>query len=365
MKNIHVLIIVALLISACGEERPAPDVFLDYGSPFYENINGQVLHKLDEEIKLGSFGRIHSLIIIRNDRIVFENYYNNYGREDLEPLGAATQCMVSTLTGTVLHQDQNLSLTDKIIDLFPEYSAYFDNIPQKDQIEIRHLMTHTSGLWWDEWTHPFGNQNNDAYIMTQSEDWIDLILSTPMIREPGREFNFNSGNAVLMAPILQKTTGTEMEELMYNNLFKPLGISEWKWERIPGGYINAAWGLHLKPIDIAKVGYLFLKEGIWNDQQLFGENWRTISSRRRYNITGYYGYGYFWWTFSSAADVVRFLRTNDVFFTWGEGGQFMFVVPHLDLLVVTTADNDRITEIKAIEMMRDYIFNSIQDRFAP
>ncbi len=365
MKRISVALIFALFISACGEERPVPEVFLKYGSPYNENIDAAMLSELDSEIKLGSYGNIHSLIIIRNDRIVFENYYNNYQRNDLVPMGAATQSLVSALSGTLLNQNPNIILTTKIVDYFPEYSAYFENIPQKDQIEFRHLMTHSSGLWWDEWTHPPGDPKNDAYVMTQSEDWVDLILSTPMIREPGKEFNFNSGNAVLMAPILQKITGVELEELMHNNLFKPLGISEWKWDRIPGGYVNAAWGLHMRPMDMAKIGYLFLKEGQWGDQQLFHEFWRLRSARRRIGVTGYYGYGYFWWNFSVNADVVRLLKTNDVFFSWGERGQYMFIIPHLDLLVLTTAGNEPIYETKAIEMLRDYIFIAIKDKFYP
>ena len=88
----------------------------------------------------------------------------------------------------------------KIIEFFPEYGIRFENIPQKDQIDVGHLLSNTSGFWWAEWSNPFGSSQNDAYAMGRSEEWSDKVVSTPMIREPGEVFNYNSGNSVLLAP---------------------------------------------------------------------------------------------------------------------------------------------------------------------
>jgi len=363
MKSRIYVVLYILLFFACGEENPAPNNFLDYENPYVENFNGAKLEELNEQIKKGDFGDIHSLVILRNDKIVFENYYSNYQRSDLHPIGGSTQSIVSALVGIMLHENESISLRTKIIELFPDYAQYFDDIPQKDQIEIRHLLTNTSGLWWDEWTHPFGNEDNDAYVMAQSDDWISNVLSTPMIREPGYEFNYNSGNGILMAPIMQHLTGVELEQYATEKLFKPLKISNWKWERIPSDYVNTSWGLHLRPVDLAKIGYLYLHEGIWNDQIIFDENWRNRSSRNRVNVSGYYGYGYFWWRFSYYAEVIHSLKQNDVYFSWGDGGQFLFVIPHLNMVVVTTAGNYSNNETMAIGMLKDFIFESVLDRF--
>lgn len=348
---------------SCSEENPRPTGFFDYSSPYNQGMNGNILKQLDEDIKFGVFGDIHSLLILRNGAIVFENYYANFQRDDLHAIGATTQSIISAVVGTQEFQEASFTVSAKIIDYFPEYQQYFENIPQKDQIEISHLLSHTSGLWWDEWSHPFGTESNDAYVMSISNDWVEKVLATPMIKEPGNEFNFNSGNAVLMAPILEKITGMDLEMLTEERLFKPLGISEWNWERTPGDYVNAGWGLQMKPIDMLKVGQLFLDNGMWRDQELFNEAWRERSTRRRNNVSTYYGYGYFWWSFGRNADVVRYLSNNDVFFSWGEGGQFIFVIPHLNLVVVTTAGNYNNSETKAIDILRDYIFTSIDRRF--
>ena len=354
--------LILLLSFACEQENHSPNAFLNYESPFYENINGNLLLDLDNEIKSGLFGDIHSLLILRDDNIVFENYYSNYQRSDLHPIGASTQSVVSALVGVALAEDSALSIGAKIIDQLPKYSGYFENIPQKDQIEIRHLMSNSSGLWWDEWTYPFGSEKNDAYKMSLSEDWISAVLSTPMIREPGYEFNYNSGNGILMAPILEDLTGMEVEKFAQEKLFNPLEIVDWKWERISGDFVNSSWGLHLKPIDMAKIGYLFLKNGVWNEQNLFDDNWSFRSSRRRKDVSNAFSYGYFWWRFTNNVDVVFTLKQNDVYFSWGDGGQFIFIVPHLNVVVVTTAGNYSNNDIMAINMLRDYIFPSILDR---
>jgi CubicO group peptidase (beta-lactamase class C family) len=277
-------------------------------------------------------------------------------------MGASTQSVLSALVGIQDYRDDSFSLSSKIIDYFPEYAEYFENIPQKDQIELRHLLAHSSGFWWDEETYPFGTDENDAYQMSISDDWVANVLSTPMIKEPGADFNFNSGNAILMGAILEKQTGQDLEEFASAQLFSPLGIEEWKWDRISGGQVNAAWGLYLRPLDMAKIGHLYIEEGLWKENQIFADNWTSRSSRSRFYASSYFNYGYFWWRFGGFADVVRYLERNDIFFSWGEGGQFIFIVPHLDLVVVTTAGNYNNNETLAIDMFRDYILPSVVPR---
>jgi CubicO group peptidase (beta-lactamase class C family) len=224
-------------------------------------------------------------------------------------------------------------------------------------------MSNSSGLWWDEWTYPFGNEDNDAYQMTLSNDWVVKVLSTPMIREPGFEFNYNSGNGIIMAPILENITGVELEQYTKEKLFDPLSITDWKWERIPGDFVNASWGLHLRPIDMLKIGYLHLKQGIWNEEMLFNERWTSQSTRNRTDVSSFYRYGYFWWRFGIYAEPVRRLKQNDVFFSWGDGGQFIFVVPHLDLVIVSTAGNYASNDILPFTMFSDYIIDAVDDPF--
>jgi len=363
MKRVFHVLVIAIIVISCKEENLSPTAFIEYSQPYAQNMDESLLTQLDEVIKQGVFGDIHSLIILRNGSLVFENYYSNTQREHLQALGGATQSIVSAALGTQELMDEDFSLSSRIMDYFPDYAQYFDNIPQKDQIEIKHLLSHTSGFWWEELGIPFGIEDNDAYKMSLSDDWVAHVLATPMIKEPGYSFNFNSGNAILMAPILEKETGEKLEELTKKRLFDPLGITEWEWQKTSGEYVNAAWGLHLRPLDMAKIGYLFSQNGLWEGRALFDEVWSIRSTRPRNSVSSYFNYGYFWWSFSSRADAVRLLTRNDVFFAWGDGGQFIFVIPHLDLVVTITAGNYNVNDTKGIEILRDYIFPSILDRF--
>ena len=122
MKSRLYLSLFILLFLACEEENPTPTNFLDYENPYVEYFNGAKLDELNEQIKKGSYGDIHSLLILRNDKIVFENYYSNYQRSDLHPIGGSTQSIVSALVGVMMHEDDAISLRTKIIDFFPDYA---------------------------------------------------------------------------------------------------------------------------------------------------------------------------------------------------------------------------------------------------
>ena len=127
--------------------------------------------------------------------------------------------------------------------------------------------------------------------------------------------------------------------------------------------VNASWGLHLTSMDLAKIGYLYLKQGVWEGQQLFDEGWRRTSTRSRANVSGYYNYGYFWWKFTNGSNATFLLSENDVFFSWGAGGQYLFVIPHLDLVFVTTAGNLPDSETLAVNMLKDYIVTSVERKY--
>jgi CubicO group peptidase (beta-lactamase class C family) len=357
---LNLAFLIFLGSTGCLRENPGPDAgVLRYTTPGELGLSEETLLTLHEEVSAGKFGDIHSLLILQHGDILYEHYYNGHSRDELHPLGAATKSIVSALFGTLYSTRDSISLTTPIIDLFPEYPQYFFDIPQKDKLQISHLLGNRSGLRWDEWTHPFGNPENDAYAMSTSDLWVEQVLSVPMTREPGFEFNYNSGNAILMAPIIEKLAGGPLEPYADSALFAPLGITEWFWEKMPDGYPNTAWGLHMRTIDLAKIGQLYINNGRYGDTQIFPDTWAGRSTRSRSQVTSYYNYGYQWWRFSNNADVLSTLQKRQMFFAWGEGGQFIFVAPEHDLVIVTTAGNYNNDELQAYEMLRDYIFKAL------
>lgn len=361
MKRIrHIFIFVVLATLGCSEPNPEPEGFLPYSIPSYNGMNEERLREFDHQIEKQVYGDVHSVIILRYGRIIYEKYYSTYDRYDRHPLGAATQSVTSTLFGLALKQNLITNLSGALIDYYPQYPEYFDDIPQKDKILVRHLLSHTSGLWWDEWTAPYESPENDANAMSRSDDWVKYTLARPMIQEPGATFNFNSGNLILLAPILNSATGLDVESYAGENLFRKIGIVDWEWEKIPGGEVNTAWGLHLRPMDFARIGYLYLNNGVWEKDSLFQENWSERVAFARTSVSGYYNYGLHWWSFSNRADAVASLSANDVFFAWGNSGQHLFIIPHLQL-VVAISSGTLVSEHSAVDMMRDYIFPAVID----
>ncbi len=356
--RLNIVLFSCVALFSCSGEQPAPDAFLDYDHPYYQGVNFSILLEMDDAIESGEYGQFHSLIMIRQNKIIYEKYYNGYKRSDMHSIGEGTQSIVSALLGIAMSEDSTIRLDTPVYRFFPELAKLFENVPQKDKIKLYHLVTNTSGFWWQELGEPSESEKNDAFLMSKSEDWISYVLSTPMIREPGHEFNLNSGNAILMAPILQKFTGRELEQYAVEKLFGPLDI-RWKWDRMPGDFVNTAWGLSMRPLDFAKIGYLYLNKGQWEGNQIFDRHWPGISTKVRSGVSFYFNYSYFWWRFTFYADVNKYVGSNDTYFAWGHGGQFLFVIPHLNLVVVMTAGNYNDSEDKAFALLRDFIFASV------
>ena len=119
------MIVLLLAVFSCTEENPRPSGFFEYSAPYYQGMDAGILKQLDEEIKLGVFGDLHSLLILRNGEIVFENYYANFQRDDLHAIGAATQSIISAVVGTQEYQEESFHYQIKNSGLFPGISSVF------------------------------------------------------------------------------------------------------------------------------------------------------------------------------------------------------------------------------------------------
>jgi len=177
--------------------------------------------------------------------------------------------------------------------------------------------------------------------MSQSEDWIKYVLDQPMIAEPGAEFVYSSGGSHLLSGILQNRSGQTAEDFCAANLFGPLGITSWEWTADPSGRSFGGAGLALHPVNLAMLGYLFLHKGRYSGVQIVSEDWVAVSTQQQITATiqnTELAYGYQWWRLSDAV-AAQYLQVNDIFYTAGAGGQHVFVIPHLHLVVTTTAAN--------------------------
>jgi CubicO group peptidase (beta-lactamase class C family) len=160
---------------------------------------------------------------------------------------------------------------------------------------------------------------------------------------------------MLLSGVVQAATRDTVEQTASRRLFAPLGITVWDWQRTPQGETNTGWGLHLRPVDMLKIGQLYLQGGQWEGERILSAGWIDTSTQPLVHVDEFYNYGYQWWRFADGNEIVAGLAQNDLYFAWGFGGNFIFVVPHLDLIVVTTAENFENSE-RFIPALRDYIF---------
>jgi CubicO group peptidase (beta-lactamase class C family) len=173
-------------------------------------------------------------------------------------------------------------------------------------------------------------------------DWVRYIVDRPMVGRPGDDWAYNSGAAILACGVIREVTGTSADAFARRELFEPIGVVRETWFTSPfDGLPHCGGGLNLRPIDMARVGYLVLRRGKWGDRQVVPTSWIDSStapiSRSGVSIFTAYnpGYGYFWWTFP----VRRGGSDAGVIAASGSGGQWIFIVPSLDLVVAVAGTN--------------------------
>lgn len=281
------------------------------------------------EIFAGEQPDIHSLLLIKDGRLVLEVYAPGYTMWRKHEVQSASKSFRSALIGMAIDLGYISGVNQRLFSFFPDY-AYL-NTPLKSTILLDHILTMSSGFDWNESELPYDHPDNKLRRMyEESTDWVHFVLSQPMADEPGAVFNYNTGASLLLTDILTHSTGIRADRFADTHLYIPMQMQEHagNWPPLSDG---------MRSRDMAKLGFLYLNRGVWNGNRIISENWIDESVRRRIpsNTTSpgwLTGYGYQWW---SGDDVVGG-RTIHMFAAWGNGGQVIAVFPELDLVVVFT-----------------------------
>ena len=262
---------------------------------------------------------LHSLLVIRHGYIVSETYFSPHDQNTRHELYSCTKSFIGTLVGIAIDQGALQGTNHRVLDLYPGYT--FANVDARKQaMTVEHLLTMTSGLDWQE--------GDPAYrAMYMSRDWMQYVLDLPMREQPGERFNYCSGCSHLLGGVVQSATKTKVQDFARQNLFQPLGISDWRWDVDAKGMAIGGWGLQITARDMAKLGFLYLHEGAWEGKQVVSRAWVAEATRTHVATDSSLGYGYQWWTYPSL----------QAYTALGLYGQTIFVIPRLDLIVVTTA----------------------------
>jgi len=260
-----------------------------------------------------------SLLVARDTTTVAEVYFNGRDPSDAANLKSASKSVLSALTGIALADGALESVNQPIGPFFPTFLA---DAPRKQRITIGNLLTQQVGLE----STSFGNYGE----WVASNNWVADALRRPMVDRPGGDMIYSTGNTHILGAVLAQATGQSLRAFAQERLFGPLGVRIGSWQQDPQGRYFGGNNLALTPQGMLRFGQLYLNHGRYEGQEILPPEW-IDTSWRTYVRSTYHGhqYGYLWFTHDFAGERVAF--------AWGYGGQYIFVVPRLDLVVVCTS----------------------------
>ncbi len=325
-------------------------------SPGEVGMNENMLKSLNSEIArlIQQEYRIHSVLVVKDGYIVAEQYYSDYFKQGIEhKIHSCTKSFTSAAVGIAIEKGYIKGVDEKMYAFFPEYEM--DNFTEeKKSITIEHLLTMSAGLDWNELGLLYDDPQNTYYQWRRAEDRVKFILDRPMEHRPGSTHNYNSGLSDLLSIIVQKETGMRTDSFAEKYLLTPIGIDDYYWAIDPAGHAIGHGQMRLTPRNMARFGYLYLKNGKWDDKQIISENWITESGRQQIqtvvNAGGDY-YGYQFW-----------VTDYGMFTAMGYGGQWIMVMQDYGLVVVFNDDFEEGNGsqwITPVRLLNEYIIPAV------
>jgi CubicO group peptidase (beta-lactamase class C family) len=330
---------------ACGSPAKLDDGWT-IAAPDDVGLDGKRLCTIEQRLKLTD-SDIHAVVIARHGKLAFEQYFSgldqpwgrpeahyDYDATTLHDMRSATKSVTSLLVGIAVDRRMIRSVNTRVVNFFPELADV--KTQGWDSVRLRHLLTMSSGIRWDEQL-PWRDPDNDEPHLAFDADPIRYVLSKPIAAPPDTVWVYNGGGTELLGTIIARTSGMPLEAFAREFLFNPLGISNFEWKAYENGKTAAAAGLRLRPRDAAKIGQLLLSDGAWNGRQVIPPDWIMQSVIPRFQAVGYFGgtlfYGYQWWMGRSLSQgkEVRWIAA------FGWGGQRIFIIPELDMVVMMTS----------------------------
>ena len=282
-------------------------------------------------------------MLIRHGKLVLERYYRGedeiWGRsigtvafdaQTRHDLRSVSKSIVGLLYGIALEAGQVPALDASVVEQFPQYPDLAAD-PARRAITVEHVLTMTTGMEWNE-DLPYTDRRNSEVAMEYAEDRYRFVLEQPIVQPPGQDWDYNGGATALFGKLIADGSGRDLVAFAEERLFAPLGIADVEWTRGFDGEPAAASGLRLRPRDLAKIGQLMLNEGRWAGRQVVPAAWIEASHTPRIESVEGLSYGYQWW-----------LGVNQAGKPWqagfGNGGQRLWIFPHLDAVLVVMAGN--------------------------
>lgn len=314
------LLLAALAASAQSAEPGRSPVPWPPSTPAAEGLDPESIDAMLGWMRSSGM-RFHAVILLRNDRLVVEEYFAPWQRDSRQNLYSCAKSVLSTLCGIAQADGKLPPLDSSALARLPAGGGEARDT-RALRIDFEQLLTMTSGMTFLR-----------AVDMAEAEDQVAFALARPLAAEPGSRFIYTSAGPHLLSAVLQACVGQSARDYARQNLFAPLGIRDWSWEADGKGVTIGGAHLSLTAMDLARIGYLYLKRGDWFGKRVLPASWVEAATRTHSRPSGMgraedSGYGYLWWVDEEWGG----------FSAHGAGGQYLLVVPHLDLVAVFTGD---------------------------
>ena len=332
--KIHIkkILILSLLIfpffHSCNENSVEPE-FSYYNwptsTPEEQGMNSGLLLQAFQQGENAGF--VDGILVIKNGYLVAEKYYNGYNKGTPHNVKSVSKSFLSAMTGIALRDEIIDSLSEKVLDYFPEY-IYPAIDSTKFDITVRHLLMMRMGIDTD---------HNLYDYLYNSSNWVKATIELPLIYEPGTTFAYNTFQTHLLSALLTKASGLNTLSFAKEKLLSEMNIDCAEWQKDPQGYYFGGNNMYFTPRDMARLGYLYLNNGVLNGKQIVPELWVEESTTNYTNFTNSswgdldeVNYGYLWW--------LGKIKAHEVFLAIGHGGQFVIVFRDLNMIVVATSE---------------------------
>jgi CubicO group peptidase (beta-lactamase class C family) len=311
--------------------------------PAEVGIDSKMLEEMTNIIREGD-RVVDSVLVVKDGYLVLDEYFEPFTKGEKHKIYSCTKSVVSTLIGIAIDKGQLKGVNQTVLDFFPERTIQNRN-DWKEEMTLEDLLTMTAGFdAKDSWLYDWAGLDK----MHNSSDALQYVLDLEVIEEPGTRFEYTNGVSHLLSCIIQEVTGMSSQDYAVQNLFTPLGISDYKWESDSYGRNWGYSSLYLTPHDMAKFGYLFLNKGVWDGEQIVSESWVEAATKKQVDATSWEGYGYQWW-----------IDGWDHYLALGYNGQLIFVVP-MDQLVVVFTGSDPSNPGFADYLLKQYILPAVK-----
>jgi CubicO group peptidase (beta-lactamase class C family) len=370
--SVPVLFVLTAAALATAQAQRAtvrwPSAGWSAATPESAGLDPAPLTALDRDITAGVYGHVDRLFIVRGGRAVVDKRYArdyreisrgrtsdigcgegcanaammhefNYFHPNWHPfyqgravhtLQSVTKSIAATMIGIALGRKEIDRLDTPVLTFFKSRDVSRVD-PRLRKATLEHVLTMRSGIEWHEWDRPL-DATNTTVQLERSKDWIQFTLEQPMDADPGTKWAYNSGGSQLLSGVIKAATGRFIDEYADAHLFRPLGIRDFHWKKTPDGHPDTEGGLYLTAEDLAKIGYLYLHDGVWDGARILPDGWvKAATTRHTRSVAPNWDYGYQWW--------ITTHRSDEVWAGRGFGGQTLLVIPSREIVAVVNAWN--------------------------